>query len=179
MPSGERRRRRVVVLLLGGCAAAGTVAYAAFSGPGETSPAAGGSTGTGTVVGGNRSASPSPAPDGPAGRPVEGTFSISGRVSGLLPGVPTSLPLTITNPNPWPIRVVSVAVLVGTPPSGACPSSTLSVGSFAGSVRAPGRGSAVVTVPVRLADSVTQDQTGCPGTAFPLEFTGLAERAGR
>ena len=181
------------MLILAACTAAGAAGYA-FSRSGNATPAAGGaSTGTGTVVGGTRSASPSPAPDGPAGRPpgqppgqpagrraVEGRFSISGHVADLVPGVPATLPLTITNPNPWPIRVLSVDVSVGTPSSGACPASTLRVAPFSGAALASPRGTVSIEVPVELVDSRTHDQSGCPRATFPLSFTGTAERvAGR
>jgi len=141
------------------------------------------------VVGGNRSVSPSPAPHGPAGRPSPpgspgsppspaGYFSISGHVAGLVPGAATTLPLRITNPNPWPIRVLSVDVSVGTPSSGSCPASTLRVAPFRGATLTPAGGTVSIEVPVELVDSAVLDQSGCPRATFPLSFSGTAERGG-
>jgi len=179
VPGQSRRRRLVLLLLLFSTGAAGAIAYAVVTARDEpAAPVAGGQqTGTGTVAGG---ATPSPGGTAAPGRPA-GSFTISGRVDGLLPGRPATLPLTVTNPNPWPIQVLTLDVGVNAPPGSPCPPGTVAAGRYAFGdgapvVAAPARGSVVVAVPVELADSATQDQDGCRGTTLPLTLTGTAVR---
>ena len=172
---GQPRRRLVLVLLLLSAGAAGAAGYALATRTKSGAPAAGGEpSGTGTVIGGTPSPGPSGRPEAP-GR--AGVFSISGRVDGLVPGRPATLPLTVTNPNPWPIEIRTLDI--GVEPAGnGCPASLLEVGRYAftggQSFAAPARGTVVVPVPVRLADSPAHDQSAC--ATFPLTFTGTAER---
>lgn len=183
----DRTRQRLIVLLLFFfVGVAGAVTYATNNAaPKKATPAADGEqTGTGTVVGGNGPQSPSPQPGGPGNaQGPNGVFYISGQVSGLIPGAPSTLPLTIENPNPWPIQVLTLDTGVNAPASSPCPASTLTVGNYTYSsgakISAPARGTVVVNVPVELADSVTQDQSGCPGSSFPLTFTGTAVKTTR
>lgn len=182
----QTRQRLVVMLLLFFVGVAGAVTYAATTGaPNKATPAADGQqTGTGTVVGGNGAKSPSPKPGGPGNaQGPNGVFYISGQVAGLIPGAPSTLPLTIENPNPWPIQVLTLDTGVSAPNGSPCPASTLTVGTYTYSsgakISAPARGTVVVNVPVELADSVTQDQSGCPGSSFPLTFTGTAVKTSR
>ncbi|HWL38495.1 MAG TPA: hypothetical protein VNQ77_20070 [Frankiaceae bacterium] len=184
----QTRQRLMVLLLLFFVGVAGAVTYAATNeSPRKATPAADGQqTGTGTVVGGNGPQSPSPQPGGPGkGNPQgpNGVFYISGQVSGLIPGAPSTLPLTIENPNPWPIQVLTLDTGVSAPAGSPCPASTLNVGEYTytngAKISAPARGTVVVNVPVELADSVTQDQSGCPGSSFPLTFTGTAVKTTR
>jgi hypothetical protein len=135
-------------------------------------------SGTGTVA-----ASPSPGGNGqgnkPPGTGPSGVFSISGQVSGLVPGAPKTLALTVNNPNPWPIQVLTLQTGVGTANHSPCPASTLVVGDYTYHdgdpiVRVAAKGTAQVSVPITLADSLTVDQSGCPSATFPLTFTGTA-----
>lgn len=180
----QTRQRLIVLLLLFFVGVAGAVTYAVAPSGEKARPAAtGGQTGTGTVVGGNPQ-SPSPQPGGP-GNPQgpNGVFYISGQVTGLMPGAPSTLPLTIENPNPWPIQVLTLDTGVSAPAGSPCPASTLTVGTYTytngAKISAPARGTVVVDVPVELADSTTQDQTGCRGSSFPLTFTGTAVKTTR
>lgn len=184
----QASQKLMVMLLLFSVGVAGAVTYAATrTASSSARPAAGGEqTGTGTVVGGNGAQSPSPQPGGPGkGSPQgpNGVFYISGQVSGLVPGAPSTLPLRIENPNPWPIQVLTLDTGVGAPAGSPCPASTLTVGKYTytngARISAPARGTVVVDVPVELADSVTQDQSGCPGSSFPLTFTGTAVKTTR
>lgn len=174
---GSRRRRLAVVLLLFSAGAAGALALTASRGE-PARPAAGGPrNGTGTVVGG---ATPTPGGGSAAPQPA-GRFSISGSVDGLLPGRPATLPLTVTNPNPWPIQVLTLDAGVTAPPGSTCPVGTLAVGAYDHgdgdpAVTVPARGSVVVDVRVVFADSLTDDQTGCRGATLPLVLSGTAER---
>jgi hypothetical protein len=116
-----------------------------------------------------------------------GTFAIAGAVSGVVPQDPArpplkQLPLTITNPNPWPIQVLEVATTVSTPGNPTCLPSWLTVGNY---VYASGAGFTVaanssvtapstLTLPVTLTDLFTVDQSPCQHKPFTVTFTGIA-----
>lgn len=178
------RQRLATLLLLFFLGALGAIGFAVTSNRGESGKPAADQppSGNGTVVGAGPSASPSPGKPGNAG--PSGVFSISGSVDQLVPGHPATLPLTITNPNPWPIQVLTIDASVGAPDGSPCPASTLSVGTYtyqagAPKVSAPARGTTTMSIQVQLADSLTVDQSGCPGSTFPLTFTGTATMAAR
>jgi hypothetical protein len=161
----------LVLLFSAGVAGAVVIAVGGGDEKPATPAGSGDNSGTGTVIGGNDD-------DGETGAPVaKGVFYISGEVGGLVPGKAASMPVTVTNPNPYPIEVLTLDTGVTTPPGASCPAGSLEVGRYTATgtpVTAPARGTVSVTVPVRLTDSTTQDQSGCAGTAFPLTFTGTA-----
>lgn len=181
------RPRLAVLALLFSVGVATAVAVAA-GGPSDNrpaQPAAQEPNGTGTVVGARPTAQPTPGGGRPTAQPTpgggpSGVFSISGDVAGLVPGATKTLALTVTNPNPWPIQVLTLDTSVSAPDGSAC-ATTISVGRYTYSsgdalVTAPARGSVRVDVPVAYVDSLDVDQTGCAGTTFPLAFTGTAVR---
>jgi hypothetical protein len=181
------RKRLGVLLIFFSVGVAGAVTYAVTNESQPAKPAANGQqTGTGTVVGGP-SAQPTPSPDkgdngsSNNGGGPKGEFYISGSVTGLTPGNATVLPLTITNPNPWPIQVLTIDTGVGTPTGSPCPGSSLAVGQYTFTngtkITAAAKSTVQMTVPVTLTDSPTENQTGCLGATFPLTFTGTAEKA--
>lgn len=176
------RARLAALLLPLSVGVAGAIGYAVNNSGDHSANQAGGNqpTGTGTVA-----ASPSPGGSGqgqgnkPPGTGPSGVFSISGQVGGLVPGAPKTLALTVDNPNPWPIQVLTLQTGVGTANHSPCPASTLVVGDYAYHngdpvIRVAARGTTQVSVPVTLADSLTVDQSGCPSATFPLTFTGTA-----
>jgi hypothetical protein len=205
--STTAKQRMAGLLLLFGTGVVAMLAYALISGgdkpvtPAAQNPPAG----TGTVIGATPSPAPSspgtpgstPAPGTTAGPssepgtpgglpggpdvPVAGVFYIAGRVDGLVPGRAKTMPLTVTNPNPWPIHVLTVNTSVARPSASSCPAGSLEVGDYAfsdgdASITAPANGTARVDVPVEMVDSLTMDQTGCKGTTFALTFAGTAEQ---
>jgi len=114
-------------------------------------------------------------------------FSILPQLAGLSalsPGAPpVSLPLTIANPNPAPIRVTSLRVAATADPRG-CPSAAnleltpAGVSSSAplrvpagGSVALPARGVSAPTIQLR---DLPVNQDACQGVRFPLAFSGEA-----
>jgi len=166
-------------------------------------------SGTGTVIGATPSPSPTSSspgtPGGPGSTPTPGTsegpgqpgtpveipgdpdvpiagvFFISGSIDGLVPGSARTMSLTVTNPNPWPIHVLTVDTTVAVPTALTCPPGTVEVGDYAfddgdASITAPANGTARVDVPIEMVDSLTVDQTGCKGTTFALTFDGTAEQ---
>lgn len=170
------KQRLAGLLLLFGTGVVGTVAFALISGSDNpVSPAAQNPpSGTGTVV----PATPAPGvtPTAPAG-----VFFIAGSVDGLVPGAARTLPLTVTNPNPYPIQVLTVDTGVAVPASASCPAGTIEVGDYAyadgdAALTAPANGTVRVEVPVRMVDSLTADQSGCRGVPFALTFQGTAEQ---
>ena len=178
------RPRLTVLLLLFSVGVAGAIGYAVNNAR-QGTPAAGEQpSGTGTVVGAGPQ-SPSPNPSGGPGNAQgpTGVFHIAGDVAGLVPGEPGTLPLTITNPNPWPIQVLTVDTAVGDPSGSPCPAGTLTVGTYTyangAKISAPARGTVTMSVPVLLQDSMAQDQSGCPASAFPLTYTGTAVKTNR
>ena len=165
-------RTRAIVTLLLLSTGSFAVAVTLLAGRGEpVRPAAGGEqTGTGTVVGS--------APAGAAKNAPPDVFTISGRVAGLLPGRPGTLALRVTNPNPYPINVVTLDTSVAEPAG--CPDGSLRVGRYdsarATAVTVLARATVDVPVAVELVDSPTADQSACAGATFGLEFSGTAVR---
>ena len=132
-----------------------------------------GGTGTGTV-------GPAAKTPGEKDKDDKGVFTISGSIGGLVPGVTQPMSLTLTNPNSWDIRVLTVDTAVGSPGVARCPSSALSVSPYVhagGGVIVPRKGSTTLSVAVLLEDSTSVDLNGCPGASFPLAFSGTAEKA--
>ena len=165
------KQRLAGLLLLFGTGVVGTVAYALISSGGDapaTPAALNPPAGTGTVIG----ATPSP---GVTATPA-GVFTISGSVAGLVPGAAKTMALTIANPNPWPIKVLTVRTGVAVPASVSCPADTLAVGDYAfesgdAALTAPAGGTVRVDVPVELRDSLTADQTACAGAPLTITYS--------
>jgi hypothetical protein len=141
--------------------------------PAATTAGSTGGSGTGTV------GSTAKAP-GEKDKDDKGVFTISGSVNQLVPGVTQPMTLTITNPNSWDIRVLTIDTAVGSPGVAHCPSSVLTVSPYThvgGGVIAPRKGSTTMSVAVQLVDSSTINTNGCAGATFPLRFSGTAEKA--
>jgi hypothetical protein len=144
-----------------------------------------GANGTGTVTGSAPdqsapSASPGAAAKDKPPKDDKGVFAISGSVAGLVPGVAKPMTVTVDNPNGYSIQVMSISATAGPTGNAKCPAGALSVAPYAYSsgpgVIAPGKGTTTLTLSVVLADSLTADTSGCPGTTIPLSFTGTAEK---
>ncbi len=102
----------------------------------------------------------------------------------LYPGAaPTEIAMTLTNPNPVPIKITSLTVSVGADPAG-CPSAanltlTPSSASSTAPLKVPARGSVRLPTPglrapaIQLRD-LPVNQDACQHTSFPLEFSGSA-----
>ncbi len=114
-------------------------------------------------------------------------FSIAPRLpdlSLLYPGAPpVSLPLTIANPNPVPIRVTSLRVAVTTDPEGCASAANLTLApagvSSAAPLRVPAGGSVNLPAGSPSAPSIQLrdlpvNQDACQGVRFPLFFSGKA-----
>jgi hypothetical protein len=175
------RRRLMALLLPLSVGVAGAVGYAVSNHDAHKANQAADSPSTGTgTVGAKPSASPAP---GEANGP-KGEFFIAGTVAGLVPGSSGSVALTITNPNPWPIQVLTLNTGVGTPNGSPCRPTDLVVSDYtysAGSpvVKAQARSTVQMSLPVTLVDSLTADQSGCRASTFPLTFTGTAEKVNK
>jgi hypothetical protein len=109
-------------------------------------------------------------------------FGLSGTVSGLAPGAPSTLVVTATNPYSVPITLTSLTVSVPTAPAN-CPASDLTLAStaFTGSPATvtvtglsqtvPANGSASVPLAILLARNAAN---GCQNVTFPFSYTGTA-----
>jgi hypothetical protein len=99
------------------------------------------------------------------------TMSITGSVSGLWPGAPASLVLTIQNLNGFNASVTGITIKVGDA-SASCIATNLVVGSFSGPLTVNAHSSSQTTIPINLSASAP---TACQGPAkFPLAYTAQA-----
>ena len=127
------------------------------------------------------------------------SFCISGSVTGIRPGSPQFMTLTLSNPNNFPVYVTSLTVSASTPSSApSCPAAvtitspgwtahdtspvpTDAIPVAAATSSSPsGYGTATQTVIVSWTDSTTQNQTPCLSTvtnpvAIPLTYGGTAK----
>jgi len=102
----------------------------------------------------------------------------------LFPGAaPVSLPLTIANPNPVPIRLISLRVAATADAPGCASAANLelidSSVSSATPLKVPAKGSvnlpaAGVSSPAIQLRNLPVNQDACQGAQFPLAFTGTA-----
>jgi hypothetical protein len=109
--------------------------------------------------------------------PGSGVFYISGNITGLYPGVATKLPVTVTNPNNFGIRVTSLTVsVVSTDMPGCAPSSSnLQVRNYTGSgFKVKTHQSAVLNLQIRMPQTVASP---CQGARFGLSYGGTATKA--
>ncbi len=131
----------------------------------------------------DRDPPPSSGSDGDAGASV--AFEISGRVSGLAPGVTKAIVVTLRNPNPWPIRVTRLRTTISadsTPPG--CPSGPNLVLEQATGITpahpvlVPARGSVTLRTPPRAPRLTFRNrpvnQDVCKKKTFELDYSGWA-----
>ena len=98
------------------------------------------------------------------------TFSITGHVDDLTPGVRSSLAVKIRNPWSRKIRVISISARVD--PSGRpCPVGNVRILGFRGSLVIRPRASRSVILAASLRRSAPP---ACAGATFPLRFSGRA-----
>ena len=146
------------------------------TGNGSTGNPPGGATGgTGTGNGSTGSTTGSNP-----GHPITVTGAIVGKIS---LGAPTTLNVTIANPNNQDILVTSVtgaitsvtsAGLVGRP---ACSTSWYSVGSFSGSKSISKNSSGQVSIPLTLTNLPSTNQDNCKGSTVNFSFSAQARQA--
>jgi hypothetical protein len=106
----------------------------------------------------------------PAGK--DPPFTISGSVDGLAPGVGSQLPLTVSNPYDFPIKVTTLTVGAGDA-GGPCLGKSLEVQPLGGTVQVPARGSATTLLAVTLLKSSPEI---CQQATWPLTYGGQAVR---
>jgi hypothetical protein len=101
-----------------------------------------------------------------------GGFTLSGHVSGFLPGERRLLVITARNRGRTPLLVRSVVTHVHDP-SAACSGGNLQVSKFRGRLRLDGRGSRRIVVTVSMSAA---SPSACQGAVFRLSFKGRATR---
>jgi hypothetical protein len=111
---------------------------------------------------------------GPAPAHAQDAFAITGEVDGLYPGADLTLDVRITNPQPFWIRVTSVAVRARDAGPG-CPASMLDLRDSQAAVNIPPGATGRLPLGIRM-DPGAPD--ACQGASWTLEFTGSAVAAG-
>lgn len=100
-------------------------------------------------------------------------FTIGGSVSGLYPGATRQFVLTVANPQPYPITVLSIFTTVQGLTAG-CSFTTLTVSKFAGSLSIPAKQWRHAIVSAHMAHAAPN---ACQGAHFQLLYAGTAEAA--
>jgi hypothetical protein len=89
----------------------------------------------------------------------------------LYPGVPRCLTYTVTNPNPYPIKVTRLGVdrVISSAPS-SCPSANLDLRKtqFSGSLTVPATGATATSVPIDMGNNGNQDR--CSGVILTFTY---------
>jgi hypothetical protein len=133
-----------------------------------------------TLGGGNVSSNGNNGNSSNPGHPITLTGSVTGTIT---LGTPTTLNITISNPNNQDIVVTSVtgaissvtsAGLVGRP---VCSSNWYTVGSFNGSKTVTKNSSGLVALPLVLSDLTSTNQDNCKGSTVHFSFTAQAQQA--
>ena len=130
------------------------------------------------------------------GNEPKGSFTVAGRVEGLYPGASVQLPLTLTNPNSFGIRVTSVTVAVQTPTApktsstSSCSATAVQVGTHDATGFHP-----VTPLPASISVQVDLAKNGvaptsavwlhmlatspdaCQGASFALSYGGSAVKS--
>ena len=108
-------------------------------------------------------------PGSPLGfRPVSASSQglvLSGDVSGLAPGVPGTLALTVRNPGDEPAVVRTLSARISESPAG-CPRDALAISGWRGALPVPAGGSASASLTVTL----TSSDPACAGATWRLEY---------
>jgi hypothetical protein len=123
-------------------------------------------------------ASSKPAKDDPH------DFTMTGGVTGLLPGRSATLPVLVSNPNSQSIKVLTISVTTSDASKTCLATSNLVVTGYdsskpgAASYVVPARGTATVPLPVQLVDAPGRNQNACKGVTFPLSYAGTAMQWG-
>jgi hypothetical protein len=100
-------------------------------------------------------------------------FFISGSITGLLPGVPGQLNLTVENPNNFVIDVQALAAgVAGVDPAHAsCPTNSVAIAPYQGHLAVPRNGSVNWPLTITLSSSAPDS---CQGAQYALSYTGMA-----
>lgn len=139
-------------------------------------------TSSAKVTGQGNTTTPGNNGNGKGGGNDNKTFTITGVVTGLHPGVTgKQLTLSLQNNSNSPIIVRSLTVTVGQMPSG-CTKSMLIIGglpatqarTFAVNINIARNGLNSYTVPISMAASAPN---ACADRTFPLQYSGQADQA--
>lgn len=110
-------------------------------------------------------------PDRAPPRPERVSLQLSGEAGGLHPGGTVTVPVVVSNPYPFTVRITELAV-TASGASPACPASVLTVEAPVGDTVAA-NGSTTVAVAVRMAMNAPN---ACQGATFPLDYSVAANR---
>ena len=100
-------------------------------------------------------------------------FTLTADYTGLYPNAAVDVPVTVHNPQTFPIDVETASAAVGDAGPG-CPASNVEVTAFAGTVRVPAGGTAVVPLHFHMLPTAPDS---CQGATFPLTFRAAGNPA--
>jgi hypothetical protein len=105
-----------------------------------------------------------------------GTFSMKGNAKGLFPGATKRLPVKVTNPNKFAIKVTRITVRVKPDRSrlSCSPKTYMRATKLTRSIRVPRRSSSTAKLRITMLSAAPN---ACRGAVFPLRFTGEAVKA--
>jgi hypothetical protein len=109
------------------------------------------------------------APGTNAAGPSVSSFSISGNVSGLYPGVTRPLVLKVANPQKVAITVTSIKTAVSTA-SATCVAANVKVSSFSGQLHIAAGAKTQVTVQVTMSHGAPNS---CQGAVFQFHYSSV------
>jgi hypothetical protein len=104
-----------------------------------------------------------------------------GHVTGLVPGKERVLRVLVSNPNQWPIRLLTLDVSADAASANCRAGANLSIGNYdsrrpqARTYVISSRGAAIVPLRVELVNAPHRNQDSCEGESFPLRFAGEAD----
>lgn len=148
----------------------------------------------GAVIGGSVAANHQPSPSGAdqSSGIVQTTtrkighqparFTMRGRIAHLVPGTATTLRIRISNPNKWPIKVLTIHVAAQNASPRCRARGNLWIGPYDPARRhthpatIPSHRTALAYLRVALENAPHRNQNACKRAVFRLRYTGTAHR---
>lgn len=110
-------------------------------------------------------------------------FTVSGAVSGLVPGRQVVLPVVIANPNGTAIKLNTLSAAAQDASAGCTAAADLQISSYDSAApgapvyTVPAAGSLTVNLTISLVDAPARNQQACKGATFPLSYSATAVSA--
>jgi hypothetical protein len=110
------------------------------------------------------------------------SFTVRGRVAGLVPGKQAALRLRVSNPHAWRIRVLTVSVTIEDASAKCRAARNIAVRGYnarrmhAKRYIVAGHGTADMSLPIKVVNAPHRNQDACKHAVFPLRYAGTAAR---